>query len=173
MEILRAVTEDAEEIYEIMTAAQALLEHRDWYCTDTKDYIKEHIKTPSRGIVFKAVDQGEIGAFFLIHFPGKEPGNLGEYAGLKGEALLRCAHMDSLAVKPDFRGRRLQYRLMRHGEEYLASTPYCYLLGTVHPDNKYSLNNFLKLGYTIAATAQKYGSLPRHILYKDASHPHP
>ncbi|MCC8027921.1 MAG: GNAT family N-acetyltransferase [Clostridium sp.] len=168
MEILKAVPEDAKDIYSIMMTAHSLLKDKGWYCVDTEDYVREHIENPSKGIVFKAVEHGETGAFFLIHLPGADAGNLGTYAGLKGEALLRCAHMDSMAVKPAFRGRRLQARLLAHGEAYLSSSR-SYLFGTVHPDNTYSLNNFLKLGYKILTTTQKYGSLPRHILYKDIS----
>ena len=57
---------------------------------------------------------------------------------LDPEALDRVAHMDSLAVRPGFRGRGLQYQLMASAEQYLMTTSYCHLMGTVHPDNRYS-----------------------------------
>lgn len=90
---------------------------------------------------------------------------------LDPEALDRVAHMDSLAVRPRFRGRGLQYQLMASAEQYLMTTSYCHLMGTVHPDNRYSLGNFLKLGYRIVTTTKKYGGLPRHVLYKSISNP--
>lgn len=171
MEILKAVPQDTREIYNIMITAQSLLKDKGWYCVDSEDYVREHIENPFKGIVFKAEEHGEIGAFSLIHIPGITAHNLGLYAGLDNETLLKCAHMDSLAVKPAFRGHRLQSRLLAQGEEYLAAISCCHLFGTVHPKNKYSLNNFLKMGYKILATTQTYGSLPRHILYKDISIP--
>lgn len=166
MEILRARQEDTEEIYRIMIQAGALIEDKGWYCTDTKDYVKEHVENEARGFVLKAVEDRRIAAFFLIHYPGHEADSLGHYMNLNESELLKVAYMDSLAVSPDFRGRGLQYALMAQGEQILAGTPFCHLMGTVHPDNIYSLNNFLKLGYKIVTTTYKYGSLPRNIMYK-------
>lgn len=166
MKILTASAADTAEIYRIMTQAHSLAPDPGWYCTDSEDYIREHIVNPDAGIVFKAVEQDCLAAFFIIHFPGNTPDSLGRYMNLDPQALSGVAHMDSLAVRPGYRGRGLQYQLMSHGEQYLSTTSYCHLMGTVHPDNRYSLGNFLKLGYRIAATTQKYGGLPRHVLYK-------
>lgn len=132
--------------HHIMSLASSLLDDKGWYCTDTEDYILEHIADRHKGIVFKAAHQGRIGAFFIIHYPGGGDDNLGHYVHLEKEELQKVAYMDSLAVLPDFRGKGLQYELMKHGEDYLASTPYCHLMGTVHPDNLYSLNNFSQTG---------------------------
>lgn len=166
MTIKKAGTADTSTIFHIMTAARSLLPDDSWYCTDSKEYIRDHIENPESGIVFKAVEDGSIAAFFIIHYPGITSNSLGHYVNLEPEELKLVAHMDSLAVLPDYRGRHLQYRLMAHGEQYLKATPYRHLMGTVHPDNKYSLNNFLRLGYQIVTTTEKYGGLPRHVLYK-------
>ncbi|WP_195415620.1 GNAT family N-acetyltransferase [Enterocloster citroniae] len=166
MEFLKAGPEDTGEIFHIMNLAYSLLEHKDWYCIDTEEYVREHIEDPAKGIVFKAVEDGQVGAFFIIHYPGLTDTSLGHYMDLDEKELLNVAYMDSLAVLPRFRGRRLQYGLMAHGETYLSATSFCHLMGTVHPDNTYSLNNFLNLGYKVVTTTQKYGSLPRSIMYK-------
>lgn len=166
MEIGKAEPADLEEIYQIMRQAAALLENRDWYCIDTKEYIETHIADAKLGQVWKAEEQGQTAAFFLVHYPENPDTNMGHHLGLSPEELDRVAYMDSLAVCPAFRGRGLQFRLMQYGEEQLALTSRCHLMGTVHPDNVYSLNNFLKLGYKIIDTLPMYGSLPRHIMYK-------
>ena len=166
MEILRAEPSDANDIHHIMSVTSSLLDDKGWYCIDTVDYILEHIMDQDKGIVFKAVQHGRIGAFFIIHYPGGADDNLGHYVNLGPEDLRKVAYMDSLAVLPDFRGKGLQYTLMKYGEDYLTPTSFCHLMGTVHPDNLYSLNNFLRLGFKIADTTVKYGSLPRHIMYK-------
>ena len=171
MNILTADASDAAEIYRIMTEARSLMPDPGWYCTDSEKYIRAHIENPDTGIAFKAVDHGCLAAFFILHYPGNTPDSLGHYMKLGREDLGRVVHMDSLAVRPDFRGRGLQSLLMAHGEQYLNATPYCHLMGTVHPENRYSLNNFLKLGYRIVATTEKYGGLPRHVLYKSLSQP--
>ena len=55
MEFLKAGPEDTGEIFRIMNLAYSLLEHKDWYCIDTEEYVREHIEDPAKGIVFKAV----------------------------------------------------------------------------------------------------------------------
>lgn len=169
MNIQTACAADAREIYRIMTEARSLAPDPGWYCTDSEEYILDHIVNQDAGIVFKAVEHDCLAAFFIIHFPGNTPDNLGHCMNLEPRELDKAAHMDSLAVRPGFRGRGLQYQLMAHGEQYLRTASYCHLMGTVHPDNRYSLGNFLKLGYRIAATTEKYGGLPRHVLYKSIS----
>lgn len=131
MELTKALPEDTGEIYNIMVTPQSLLADKGWYCIDTEIYIREHIQNPLKGTVFKAVENGEIGAFVLIHLPEMDANHLGHYAGLKQEALSKCAYIDSLAVKPAFRGRQLQCRLMACGEAYLSVSGCCHLFGTV------------------------------------------
>ena len=70
------------------------------------------------------------------------------------------AHMESAAVSPDYRGYKLQRCLMDEGEKILKDTQYKYLMGTAHPENIYSVNNFLQLDYEIVAEDNKYGGLP-------------
>ena len=83
MEILRAEPSDTNEIHHIMSLASSLLDDKGWYCTDTEDYILEHIADQHKGIVFKAAHQGRIGAFFIIHYPGGGDDNLGHYVHLE------------------------------------------------------------------------------------------
>lgn len=156
MTITIAKREDGPAICRLMAEAFCLLKDPSWYCTDTEEYIMEHLENPRRGVVFKASEEGKLAGFFLIHFPEKKEG----YP--EGTAL-----MDSLAVGPAFRGQGLQRELLKAGEIYLSSTSYRRLEATVHPENRYSLNNFLSLGYHIRSTELRYGGLPRHVLQKD------
>ncbi len=167
MTITFAAPEDTREIYQLMCQTQAAMEYPDWYCIDTEEYISEHITDRSKGIVLKAEENGQIGAFFLIHLPGQDPDNMGHYLNLSHEQLVYTAYMDSAAVHPDFRGRRLQYTMMAEGEQWLKELGYRHLFATVHPENRYSLANLQKLGYMVVTTTEKYGNLPRHIMYKE------
>ena len=89
--------------------------------------------------------------------------NLGYDLNFSAEDLMRVVHMDTAAVHPDYRGQKLQHRMMLHAEKELAGK---ILLCTIHPDNRYSLNNVLKQGYTIEKKLEKYGSI-RYLLRKD------
>ncbi|MFR5600929.1 MAG: GNAT family N-acetyltransferase [Lachnospiraceae bacterium] len=166
MTITTAAPNDTKAIYELMIQTHAALKHPEWYCIDEEHYILEHLTDKNKGIVFKAVEHETLAAFFLIHIPGLTADNLGHYLNFSDDQLNLVAHMDSAAVHPDFRGLRLQHTLMARGEQWLIDAGFVHLLGTVHPDNQYSLNNFLKLGYRIITTTEKYGGLPRHVMYK-------
>ena len=73
--------------------------------------------------------------------------------------------MDSVAVLPDYRGQGLQRRLLEEAENWLSRGGDRILLCTIHPENRFSLNNALKQGYEIRKTLEKYGSV-RHLLCK-------
>ena len=72
----------------------------------------------------------------------------------------------SAMVDEEFRGRGLQKELMKTAEEHLNFLGYHWLMGTAHPENVYSVNNFRKLGYEIVAKDLKYGGLPRYVFCK-------
>ena len=39
-------------------------------------------------------------------------------------------------------------------------------MGTAHPENIYSVNNFLQLDYEIVAEDNKYGGRPGYVFFK-------
>lgn len=96
----------------------------------------------------------------------KNSENLGYDIGLPEAELCSVAHMDTVAVHPNFRGYGLQRLLISQAEEALSKTQYRYLLCTVHPENSFSHSNMEKLGYTYIKQALKYGGLPRCIYLK-------
>lgn len=79
---------------------------------------------------------------------------------------LPVAYMDIVAVSPDFRGHRLQQRLMLGAESELREQGIAYLQCTVHPDNIYSRKNIRALGYEELAEVSLYGGNPRVVLGK-------
>lgn len=88
-------------------------------------------------------------------------------ASLSGEALHQVAHMDSVAILPEYRGMGLQYRMMQVAEKELKDAGYRYLMCTVHPKNRYSRENILRQSYRVVATKEKYGGYLRDILLKE------
>jgi ribosomal protein S18 acetylase RimI-like enzyme len=164
IQIKTADPSDINEIYSLILLSKSLLTDDSWCCIDDLAYTMRHIQ--EEGIIFTAVCEQKIIGFLMLHFPGKQVDNLGRDICLNEDHLSEVVHMDSLAVHPDFRGMHLQKTLLIHGERYLSSTSYLYYMATVHPDNKYSLRNFLDLGYKIVKTTVKYNGYPRHILLK-------
>ena len=113
-----------------------------------------------------AMDGDRMAADFDILRPGLDDYNYGYDLNFTQEQLLRVINMDSAAVLPEYRGLGLQRKLIAMGEEQLRREGEHILLCTVHPDNRFSLDNVLKQGYQIQRKLDKYGSV-RYLLRKD------
>lgn len=176
-EIVRALPEDAEELAAIMRAGKAGMANPEWFIEDDAEYIREHIghvpvSERDCGFTLKAVTQTDgkevIAGFFIVAFPGMGEKNLGHHIAMDEEHLAKVAHMDSVVILPQYRGHRLQYRLIGKAEEILRKeTDYTIWMATVHPDNKYSLENVQAHGYEVVAEALKYGGYRRYVLKKE------
>lgn len=161
LEICFADIADVSQITDIMAEAYRQMEHPEWFCTDDMEFLERHVC--EEGFILKAEVSGELAGFLMIRYPGTAGDNLGCYLGLTDEEKALVAHMESAVVKAAYRGRGIQRKLMEKGGEILWERGYCYLMGTAHPDNRYSVNNFLALGYEIVAEDVKYGGLPRYV----------
>ena len=176
-QLIRAVPQDAKALACIMETVTTGMNNPEWFMDDDEDYITAHIgHTPlckeDVGFIMKAVadvDGKEVLAgFFMVAFPGPVEKNLGNHIEMSTEELCGVAHMDSVVILPEFRGYGLQSKLVNKAEEILLKeTDYRVCMCTVHPDNKYSLNNMLNHGYKVVAEALKYGGYRRFILKKE------
>ena len=156
-----ATLEDLPVIMNIMHTALELVEDKSWYAVDSKEFVEKYIQ--GQGFTLKAIVEGNTAGFLTVRYPWKDDDNLGDYIGLSEEEKMYVAHMESAAVLPEYRGLRIQNRLMAKGFEILRDTEYKYVMGTAHPDNVFSVNNFHKLGYEIVADVKKYGGLRRYV----------
>ena len=111
--------------------------------------------------------KSEMAAVFIARTTDLAEENLGEYLRLTSEEMERVAHMEIAMVRKAYRGQGVQKRMMEVAEQCLKEQGYHYLMGTAHPENVYSVNNFKKLGYEIVAEDLKYGGLPRYIFCKE------
>ena len=164
--ILPCTEKDIPGILKIVEEAENTLEHREWYVTDGEDFFAAHMER--EGFVLKAEERqtGRMAGFLAVRIPGESRDNLGRFWGLTEADLLRTAHMESAAVASAFRGHGLQGRMMAEAERMLRERGFSWLMGTVHPENIYSRNHFLKLGYEAAVRTEMYGGLPREIMVK-------
>ena len=154
--------DELDKYLEFSHIVKDMMAEDDWFFLDPDEEVREMMARDDVGI-WLAEDGGRIAAAFCIVYPGMEEFNIGYDLGFSEEELKRVVHMDTAAVHPDYRGRGLQNRMMAHAEQELGGR---ILLCTIHPDNCYSLNNVLKLGYTIEKKTQRYDSV-RYILRKD------
>ncbi|MBZ9685562.1 GNAT family N-acetyltransferase [Clostridium estertheticum] len=135
----------------------------DFYFDDY-DFYKHHLD--KGGKILGCYVNDTLVAYGVLIFPGFDNDNLGYDFNLSKDELLKVAHLDSVAVHPDYRGNKLQYILFSLLEKISIEKGYKYLCSTVSPTNKFSLNNLLKLGLEIKIEKEKYDEKNRLILYK-------
>lgn len=166
--ITPATPPDYPSIARLIQTVWQALDQKSWFAADNDDYTL-HMLESGQGLAFKAVDEASqtLAGIFMLVFPGLSEENLGRDINLSETDLLKVAHMDSVAVLPQYRGHGLQNKLMQAAEAEARQRGYRYLMCTVHPDNHYSKNNVLKQGYHVIATKEKYGGYTRNILLKE------
>lgn len=163
----KATTKDAPLLADAMRQIRASMDNPTMYVIDTEEDIR-HFIDGVHGFALLAKEQKELAGFFIFRYPDiYEEEHLGAYLEFNEAQRQTVVYMDSAAVFPKFRGRRLQKQLLLEGEKLLRGTPYTNAFATVSPDNPASLNTLLSAGFQIIATVPKYGGLLRHVLYKD------
>ena len=156
---------DILEIERIMALGQATTENVDWYVADDRAFIERHIC--EEGYILKYMQEEQIAGFLLVRHPKLAEDNLGRYLPeWTDEMLHQVAHMESAAVLPEYRGQKIQKKLLQRAEELERVKGMAYLMATVHPENVYSSGNLEALGYECLLETEKYGGLRRRILCK-------
>lgn len=168
--IERADPSDYLIMADVIQSVWQQIEQKDWFVADDSEYTR-HTLTEGNGIGYKAfeAESGTLAGVFIAALPGDREENLGRDIGLSQEELGKVAHMESVAILPEYRGNGLQYILMKTAEEELRKHGFRHLMCTVHPENKYSRNNMIKQGYRVVLTKEKYGGYLRDILLKEIS----
>lgn len=165
IEIRKGNKQDLENFIVLLQQVRQGMEHKEWFYLDPPETFRSMME---KGILqlWVAMDGDRTAAAFDILIPGFEEFNYGYDLGFTKEELLQVINMDSVAVDPDYRGLGLQQKLMEAAEESVTGAGKRILLCTIHPDNRYSLNNALQQGFTIQKKLEKYGSI-RYILRKN------
>lgn len=161
--IRKAGKEEAQSYLDFLHDIKNAMPQEDWFYLDPDEEARQMLEEGSMRLWFAQAGERLAGVFSIIE-PGLASFNLGYDLDFDEEGLRRVIHMDTAAVHPDFRGQKLQQRLMEAAERELGGR---ILLCTVHPDNRYSIQNVLNQGYTIEKTLEKYGGVVRCILRKD------
>ena len=156
---------DAENLITFLERVRAEMKNPEWFYLDPPDLVREMLEDGTMTL-WLAEENHQIAAVFDILKPALKDYNYGYDLNLQENELLQVVHMDTAAVHPDYRGRGLQGQMVRMAEQELAGYGKKILLSTVHPENKFSLNNMLKQGYVIQKQVEKYGSR-RYVLRKD------
>lgn len=163
--ITYATVADIAELMSVMEIGQNTTQSSDWYVTDDRAFVERHIQM--EGYTLKYMLENKIAGFLIVRHPKLAEDNLGRYlADCSEESLLKVAHMESAAVLPEFRGRKIQKKMLVRAEEIERNRGTQYLMATVHPDNIYSAGNLEQLGYICLMETEKYSGLRRKVMSK-------
>ena len=157
--------EDTEAFIQLLLEVREGMVQKEWFYLDPPDFVRNAM-TKGTMRLWVAMDGERMAGAFNLLLPGLEDYNYGYDLGFSQDALLQVVNMDTAAVHPEYRGLKLQQRLLSEAEKEIATWGKRILLCTIHPENRYSLNNALQLGYTIQKVLNKYGSV-RCLLRKD------
>lgn len=163
--IRKGNTKDTERFIRLLHEVKASMTDQAWFFLDPDDEIRDLMNSGKMQLWLAEEGERIAGAFDLI-IPELDPCNYGYDLGFDDDRLLRVVQMDTAAVHPDYRGLGLQKMLMETAEKEIRKSPGRILLCTIHPDNRFSLQNVLKQNYTIEKKVEKYGSV-RFVLRKD------
>lgn len=163
--IRKGTFEDTEALIALLREVWHSMDNKEWLYLDDPEEVRELMSDGTMQL-WVAMESSRIVAIFDILIPGLRNFNYGYDLGFDEAALLQTVNMDTIAVHPDYRGLGLQQKLMAEAETWAFANGYSSLLCTVHPENRYSLQNMLKLGYTVQKELPKYGST-RYVLRKD------
>lgn len=163
--IRKGTLADTQAYIRMMYEIRQTMSNKEWFFLDPPEEVLEMMQTGMMQL-WIAEDNGHLAGGFDYIIPELRELNYGYDLDLSREELMRVVQMDTAAVYPAFRGQGLQKRLMEAAELEIRQKPGRILLCTIHPDNRYSLDNVLKQGYSIEKKVEKYNSV-RYVLRKD------
>jgi len=165
LEIRKGTLADTEQFIHLLQEVRQEMSQKEWLYLDEPDEVRQMMKDGTMEL-WLAMDGEWMAAAFDILHPGLDSYNYGYDLNFDESDLLRVINMDTIAVRSDYRGMGLHKKLLWEAEREIAPQGHRILLCTVHPDNIFSLRNFLEGGYAIERKLQKYGSV-RYLLRKD------
>lgn len=154
---------DIEDILSLQTSVFDTLDNLSLLRKNTATMFLECVEKPNITIGVKY--NNKFIALGILYVPSTIEEDLSHL--LKGVDVLnkKCANYKLCMVDKNYRGNNLQY-ILGNKLETAAKKQGIYLLcSTVHPDNVYSKNNLIKLGYSYNTTVNKYNNI-RDLFYK-------
>ena len=153
---------DAADFFALQNEVRAAMPRPELFVPDTLENISEYLRND---LCIGAYAGDRLGAYFILRYCGQNEHNYAAFLGVPRAEWEHWANADSAVVHSDWRGNGLQRKLLETALEHIR--PDIVGVGaTVSPENKYSLNNALACGFTIADRREMYGGYDRYLLKK-------
>ena len=154
---------DIPALDELQRRVLAGMEQPEWYVPSTRQEMASQME---KGIFLCLWAGEEAVAYLSLVCLGRESGNYGWDLELHPDQIPLWANVDSVVVAPEYRGNRIQRRLLRLAEEYRPPR----IIGfgcTVSPQNRFSRGALEAEGYRPACQKEKYGGHLRLVMKKE------
>lgn len=160
----KAARSDIPAILILQEEVIVSIPQKDLFEKSTREEIEEAVEDKTAYILRDA--KGKVVAFSLLimHELGKR--NLGSDLGYSLEEKRKTCVFDTVFANIAYRGYGIQQFFLWLAEEEAKRQGYKVLLATVANENRYSMDNFLKYGYTKERELIKYQDKKRWIVSK-------
>lgn len=110
---------------------------------DFMNFVKSHMQYPEwlgdfskKDLEFMLKNESKIWIYYLDKIP------ICSMMFIPSEE--KVANYGPMFVNPNYVGKNLQYQMLKKLDEYSLNLGYINAMATIHPDNIYSINNFIK-----------------------------
>ncbi len=162
VQVRRGTQEDLDAFFDLQEQVRAAMPRPELFLPDTREELAEML---AAHLCIGVWHQQRLAAFFILRYCGEDAHNYASVMGLPQAQWKYWANGDSAAVHPDYRGNRLQQRMMLLAEQW-RDPAIIGVAATVSPENPYSLNSLLACGYTVERRCAMYGGHDRCVVAK-------
>ncbi len=129
---------DLDKYIEFREYVKSNMEHPDWLGDFSKEDLEKMLENKSKIWVYY-LDKEPVCSMMLI--PAQEVSLLKFGLDLNYNEV---GDYGPMFVNPKYVGKGLQSQMLEELDRYCMSLGYKYVVSTIHPDNVYSINNFIK-----------------------------
>lgn len=151
---------DLDQYIEFRETVRKNMEHPDWLGSFSKEDLITMLNNNSKIWIFYLNDDPVCSTMII---PASEK------SLAKFDLNLDCCEVvdyGPVFVNPKYTGHRLQYQMLQMQDEYCKKIGYKYAVTTIHPDNLFSINNFIKDGFLLKDTKEFKRGI-RNIYFKE------
>lgn len=160
-----------DQIMELQEYVTNTLPDVQTFVGDPREFILSDVMSEGKGIAMGVISDNKLVAFRTISFPSPDSeNNLGRELGLPECELDKVAIFEATVVHPDYRGNRLQRKMINHGIKLIEELGFRYICATISPFNYPSLSTVMSFGFLIRDLQSRggvYEGRLRFLLGKD------
>ncbi len=168
MEIIELESDkQIDEIILLQKRVYSNLPKSEWLEPVDKDFLLKCIKEDA--YIFGLMIENRLVGVFILYSPKNFLEHLANELNIKQDRFFQYVHLELYMLDPKYQGKGLGSFLINKCIELALEKRWKYLVCTVHPNNKASLESLRKSGFELRKTKTMYGDKLRHIMSKELS----